>query len=120
MEFDLVITDDAKIEVIIDKNTGHGLTARGNGFMLLEINTLGKFNMIGDYVVYDGVYNFKYGGLIDKKFIVKPGGSIVWEGDPTRARLNLEAIYRTKANPAVLLENASINRPIDVELAIFQ
>lgn len=119
MEFDLDITDDAKIEVIIDKNTGHSLTTRGNGNLLLEINTLGKFNMWGDYSVTEGIYNFKYGGLIDKRFVVTPHGSINWEGDPTRARLNLEAIYKTKANPAVLLENASINRPIDVELAIY-
>jgi hypothetical protein len=118
MNFDLDITPAAKIEVIIDKNTGHSLTSRGNGIMLLNINTLGKFNMIGDYSVVEGVYNFRYGGIIDKKFIVKQGGSIVWEGDPTRARLNLEAIYKTRANPAVLLENQSINRPIDVELSI--
>jgi len=118
MNFDFDITQDAKIEVIIDKNSGHGLTATGNGTMLLNINTLGKFNMWGDYSVVDGVYNFKYGGLIDKKFIVKNGGYINWEGDPTRARLNLEAIYKTRANPAVLLENPNINRPIDVELNI--
>jgi hypothetical protein len=118
MEFNFTITPEARIEVIIDKNTGHGLTTRGNGYMLLNVNTLGKFNMWGDYSVTEGTYNFKYGGLIDKKFVVKPHGTINWDGDPTRARLDMEAIYKTKANPAVLLENASINRPIDVELNI--
>ena len=118
MNFDLSITPDANVEVIIDKNTGHGLTATGYGNMLLEINTLGKFNMWGDFQVQKGMYNFKYGGLFDKKFIVKQGGSINWEGDPTRATLNLEAVYQTQANPSVLLEAPSFNRNIPVEVVI--
>ena len=118
MDFDLTITPDAKIEVIIDKNTGHSLTAKGDGFLLLNINTLGKFNMTGDFSVREGQYNFRYAGLIDKKFLVKKGGTIVWEGDPTRARLNIEAVYQTQANPAVLLENPSFSRNIPVEVVI--
>ncbi|WP_237421166.1 translocation/assembly module TamB domain-containing protein [Flavobacterium sp. Sd200] len=118
LNFELNITPDAKLEVVIDKNTGHSLTATGDGLMLLNINTLGKFNMWGDYSVRQGQYNFKYGGLFDKKFVVKEGGSIVWEGDPTKAKLNLEAVYKTQANPSVLLESASFSRSIPVEVAI--
>jgi len=118
MEFDLNVTPDAKLEVIIDKNTGHSLTATGNGILLLNINTLGKFNMFGDFSVVAGQYNFKYGGILDKKFIVRPGGSLVWEGDPTRARLNIEAVYKTQANPSVLLETPTFSRNIPVEVVI--
>ncbi len=118
LNFDLDITTDAEIEVILDRETGHGMRARGVGNLLLEINTLGKFNMTGDYQVYEGVYNFKYKGLIDKKFAVKKFSTIVWEGDPLRARLNLEAIYRTNANPSVLLDNPSFNRKVPVDVGI--
>lgn len=118
MNFELTITPDANLEIIIDKNTGHSLTANGYGLMLLDINTLGKFNMLGDFQVNKGVYNFKYAGLIDKRFEVKNGGTIVWEGDPTRARLNLEAVYKTQANPSVLLEAPTFSRNIPVEVAI--
>jgi hypothetical protein len=118
LNFELQITPDANLEVVIDKNTGHGLTANGYGTMLLNINTLGKFNMWGDYSVEKGTYNFKYGGVIDKKFSIKRGGSINWEGDPTRARLNIEAVYKTYANPSVLLENSSFSRNIPVEVVI--
>ena len=118
MKFDFDVTPDANIEIIMDKNTGHGLQANGYGTLLLDINTNGKFNMTGDFAVTKGIYNFRYGGLLDKKFIVKPGGNIVWEGDPKRARLNIEAVYQTRANPAPLLENSSFNRPIPVEVGI--
>ena len=118
LKFDLNVTPDANLEVIIDKNTGHSLNATGYGTLYLNINTLGKFNMWGDYQVQEGEYNFKYGGLIDKKLSVRRGGTIVWEGDPTRARLNLEAVYKTQANPAVLLENPSFSRNIPIEVGI--
>ena len=118
LEFDLNITPDAEVEVILDRNTGHGIKGKGNGTLLFKINTLGKFNMWGDFQAYEGTYNFKYGGLIDKKFNVKKGGYISWEGNPMKARLNLEAIYKTSANPSVLLENTSYNRKIDVNVVI--
>jgi len=118
LEFDLDITPDAEVEVILDRNSGHGIKGKGFGSLLFKINTLGKFNMWGDFQAYEGSYNFKYGGLIDKKFDVKKGGSISWEGNPMRAQLNLEAVYKTIANPSVLLENSSFNRKVPVEVVI--
>jgi hypothetical protein len=118
LEFDFDITPDAEVEVILDRNTGHGMKGKGFGSLLFKINTLGKFNMWGDFQAYEGTYNFKYGGLIDKKFAVKKGGSITWEGNPMRAQLNLEAVYKTTANPAVLLDNSSFNTKVPVEVVI--
>lgn len=118
LKFDFDINEDADIEVILDRNTGHGMKGNGRGTLLFEINTLGKFNMWGDYQIYDGEYNFRYGGLIDKKFKVKKFSSIVWEGDPMRATLNLEATYKTTANPGILLENPSFNRKVPVDVVI--
>lgn len=118
LEFDLDITPDAEVEVILDRNSGHGMKGKGYGSLLFKINTLGKFNMWGDFQAYEGTYNFKYGGLIDKKFDVKKGGQISWEGDPMRAQLNLQAVYKTTANPAVLLDNSSFNRKVPVEVVI--
>ena len=118
LKFNLDINQKAEIEVILNRNSGHGMKGRGNGNLLLEINTLGKFIMTGDFQVYEGTYNFKYGGIIDKKFKVKKFGSIVWEGDPLKANINLEAVYETTANPAVLLDNPSINKKVPVDVII--
>lgn len=118
LNFDFKITPDAEVEVIINKNTGHALKGRGYGSLGMEINTLGKFKMYGDFIVDSGEYNFKYGGIIDKKFIVKKGGTINWEGDPFNATLNMEAIYKTEANPSILLDNPSFNKKIPTEVSI--
>ncbi len=118
LEFDLDISPNAEVEVILDRVSGHGMKGKGSGTLLFKINTLGKFNMFGDFQAYEGTYNFKYGGIIDRKFDVKKGGYISWEGDPMKARLNLEAVYKTNANPALLLENSSLNKKVPVELII--
>jgi hypothetical protein len=117
LEFDFDITPDAEVEVILDRNSGHGMKGRGNGSLLFKINTLGKFNMWGDFQAYEGTYNFKTTG-INKKFTVKKGGSISWEGNPLRAQLNLEAVYKTTANPSLLIDNSSFNKKVPVEVVI--
>ncbi|MFH4968229.1 translocation/assembly module TamB domain-containing protein [Gaetbulibacter sp. M240] len=117
LDFDLDITEDAEVEIIINKDTGHALKGRGRGGILVEINTNGKFDMWGDFSVFEGTYNFAYGGLVQKEFSVQPGGTIAWDGDPLKAQINMKAIYRTQANPSPLLDNP-VNRSIPVELVI--
>ena len=118
LEFNLEITDKANIEVILSRESGHGMKGKGFGTLLFRINTLGRFEMWGDFIAYEGSYNFKYGGLIDKKFDVKKGGSIIWSGNPMAAVLNLEAVYTTTANPAVLMDNPSFNKKTEVQVVI--
>ncbi|HMC01797.1 MAG TPA: translocation/assembly module TamB domain-containing protein [Flavobacteriaceae bacterium] len=117
LEFNLDVTQDAEIELLLDKNTGSTIRGRGVGGMLVEINTNGKFNIYGDFSVFEGVYNFLYGGVVQKKFIVEPGGTLAWEGDPLNAIINIKAIYATSANPSPLLDNP-INRSIPVKVGI--
>jgi hypothetical protein len=84
----------------------------------MEINTDGKFNMWGDFVVVTGQYRLKYGGVIDKTFKVRPGGTINWDGDPLEALLNMEAVYELNANPAPLLDNTGYTRRIPTEVVV--
>jgi len=117
LKFDLIVNPFADIEIVIDKNSGSTIQGSGNGNLLFDINTNGKFQMFGDFQIVKGNYNFAYGGLIQKKLTVVPGGSIRWEGDPLKAQIGLTAVYATQANPSVLLDNP-INRSIDVEVEV--
>jgi hypothetical protein len=118
LEFDLDINDNAEVEVVVDQVSNSTLKGRGAGTLFIRINTLGKFQMWGEFTVIEGLYDFRYGGLIQKDIGVVPGGSIIWEGVPERARLDLSAIYKTDANPSVLLDNPSFNRKIPVEVIV--
>ena len=118
LNFDLDVTNDAEVEILIDKESGSTLRGSGAGNLLIEINTNGKFNMWGDFVAYQGVYNFKYAGLVQKEFQVVPGGSLTWNGNPLDANMNVQAKYATEANPSVILENTNVNREIPVNVLI--
>ena len=72
--------------------------------------------MYGDYAINSGVYDFKYGGIVNKPFLIQKGGTVSWNGNPYEANLDVIAIYKAKANPAVLLNNFNSNRKIEVDL----
>jgi len=116
LTINLEITKDATAEIVIDKATGSSLKGKGTGNLQIEVDTKGKFKMDGDFIVDEGKYDFKYGGLINKTFQVEKGGTISWNGSPSDANLNVTAVYTTKANPAQLLESFSTNRKIPVKL----
>lgn len=118
LNFDLDVTPDAQIEVMIDQENGSFLRGNGVGNLLIEINTNGRFNMWGDFIAMNGNYNFKYKGLIEKKFEVIRGGTITWDGDPLQAQVNLQAVYRTEANPSILLESQAVTRKIPTQVYI--
>ena len=120
LDFKLDINNLANIEIVIDQETGSSLSGNGSGDLLMEINTNGKFNIWGDFITDTGVYNFRNLGLIDKKFNLKPGGSIIWEGDPFEARMNIQAVYEVPggANPALLLDNPNFNKNIPTDVII--
>lgn len=116
LNIDIEVTKDAEAQVVIDEVYGSQLTGRGSGNLQIRINTRGKFNMFGDYTIDNGVYDFKYGGFISKPFLIQKGGTVSWSGDPYEANLDVTAIYKAKANPAVLLENFNSNRKEQIDL----
>lgn len=117
LQFDLDVDENALIEIVIDKESGSTIKGRGSGNLLFEINTTGKFNMFGDFSVFEGIYNFRYGAVVQKEFEVQPGGTIVWDGEPLDARIDLKAIYKTDTNPSMLLDNpTSQSIPVNLEI----
>ena len=118
LAFDLAVTPDAEVEIVVDTKTGSSLKGTGEGILLIEINTNGKFNMYGEFVTVTGEFNYKFGGVIDKTFKVKPGGTILWERDPLAALIDMEAVYSLNANPSPLLYNASSTRRIPTDVVV--
>ncbi|WP_432713938.1 translocation/assembly module TamB domain-containing protein [Pedobacter sp.] len=74
------------------------LSGKGSGNLNLEINSLGDFEMIGDYIIESGSFDFTAQEVINKKFTIRQGGSIRWTGNPTAAQIQLKAIYSLRAN----------------------
>ena len=118
MEFNMDINDNAEIEIVVDKKTGSSIVGRGNGSMLAQINTKGKFQMFGDFIVLSGFYNFSFGQIIQKQFKVVKDGTLAWNGNPLSAEVNIKALYDgINVNPSTLLDNP-INQSIPTEVEI--
>ncbi len=119
LDFDLDVNQNATIEIVIDKEAGSTIKGRGEGNLNFLINTNGIFKMWGDFAVFDGIYKFKYGEIVEKKFEVEKGGNIVWDGEPMQAQINLKALYKTTANPSLLLDTPISQRvPVVVEIEL--
>ena len=120
LSIDLEINNNADIEITIDTENGSYLSGKGLGNLLMEIDTDGKFNIYGDFSTTSGIYNFKNLGVIDKRFNVKSGGTIVWDGDPLQAQMDIEALYEVPggSNPALLLDNPNFNKKIPTDVQI--
>ncbi|WP_316791624.1 translocation/assembly module TamB domain-containing protein [Pedobacter frigoris] len=94
------------LKLVVDANsTANIFTTLGNlsgkGYsknLTLNINSLGDFEMSGDYIIESGSFDFTAQEIINKKFNIRQGGTIRWTGNPTTAQINLKAIYALRAS----------------------
>ena len=121
LNIDLEITDDAQIQVVFDEMVGDIMKSRGNGDLRFFIDETLDFNMFGNYVVSSGEYLFTLKDFINKKFNVKPGGTITWFGDPYNAKLDLNAFYPLKTSlysimPSMERDNWTHKSDVNVDI----
>jgi len=103
LNFDLEITPEAEALLIFDSKIGDIIRGNGEGNIKMEINDDNDFNMYGDYVIEEGEYLFTLQDVINKKFKIKRGGSITWNGEPYDANIDIEAVYPVKTSLSSLI-----------------
>ena len=103
LNMDLEVTPEAEVQIIFDSKIGDIIRGRGSGSFKMDINTLGQFNMFGEYVIEQGDYLFTLQNVINKRFDIDRGGRIFWSGDPFDANVDLKAVYRLRASPDRLI-----------------
>lgn len=100
--FDLSITveatPDAQVQLIYNSQIGDVIHAKGEGILLFEMDDEGNMTLSGNYNPTEGDYLFTLQNVINKRFSIEPGGSILWSGDPYNAVVDLQAIYKLKAS----------------------
>ncbi len=109
------------LNLAVDANsTANIFTTLGNlsgkGYsknLALNINSIGDFEMSGDYIIESGIFDFTAQEVINKRFNIRQGGTIRWTGNPTTAQINLKAIYSLRASKKDLYTAA--NRPPNTE-----
>ena len=114
VDLDINFNPNANLEVIFDSDSESKITGYGNGNLNFKINTLGNFNLFGNFEVEKGSYFYKTLGIVNREFKLNKGSRIVWNGDPYLGDININANYDIPggANPAILIQNTSFNRKI--------
>jgi hypothetical protein len=107
MDFNLHVTPEAEVQIIFDSKMGDIIKARGAGEIQMSINTLGTFDMVGEYVIQEGDYLFTLQKVINKKLEIQPGSALRWSGDPLNAQIDVTAVYRRKVSLTPLFPNDS-------------
>ncbi|GAC1307245.1 MAG: translocation/assembly module TamB domain-containing protein [Mucilaginibacter sp.] len=118
LNFDLTVDEKTTVKIFTD----YGVL-EGNGQardLKLNINSLGDFEMFGDFLITSGKFEFTAKNFISKNFVVNQGGTIRWTGNPSNATINLSAIYEVRTDISPLYAAAGSASPKGKSLELVQ
>jgi hypothetical protein len=97
------VDEDATLKLIIDPYSGDSLVVRGDAALNFSLDPSGKMSLTGAYNLKDGSYLVSLESVLKRQFNIAPGSTIIWNGDPLDATLNINAVYSVRASPADLV-----------------
>jgi hypothetical protein len=101
----LEIDPHAKFTVDVDPKSGDFLTVSGRTNLRIDVDRAGKKSVTGIYEVKSGLYELSFYNLVKKTFIIAPGSTISWSGNPKDADVNLAANYTVTTPSTSLMAN---------------
>ncbi|MDR1848030.1 MAG: translocation/assembly module TamB [Bacteroidales bacterium] len=104
LAMDLHVTPDAQINVPMDfKEIAGDLSASPSGDLKIDLDDNGQIRMDGKVDIDNGNFSMGLLSAIERTFVLQKGGSIQFTGgSPSDARIDIKAIYKTKASLAIL------------------
>lgn len=118
LNFDLTIDEKTTVKISTDYGVLEG-SGQAND-LKLNINSLGDFDMFGDFLITSGKFEFTAKNFISKNFAVNQGGTIRWTGNPSNASINLSAIYEVRTDIQPLYQAAGSQSPKGKSLELVQ
>ncbi len=123
INFDLEVTPEAEVQLIMDPKAGDIMKGTGTGNLNISLDRKGEFKIYGDYIIDNGDYLFTLGNIINKPFSVESGGKISFNGDLEDADIDIKAIYTTKAalselSSTLVEEQYKLRLPVECQLLL--
>jgi hypothetical protein len=118
LDFMLNITPDATLELVLDPFSGDRISGSGNGNLHVLYGKRNDLQMFGNFNIVSGIYNFNLQQIIRKRFDIRDGSMVSFNGDPMTANLAINATYNLSANIQELDETlafdlANTNIPVN-------
>lgn len=105
LDMEIEIDPTTTIKLVMDEKIGDVISAKGNGTIKMVYDKDGNYNMYGKYNIDRGNYLFTMQGILNKRFEIQPGSSIVWDGDLENAKIDIKALYSVDAKLYDLLQS---------------
>ncbi|HEY8930141.1 MAG TPA: translocation/assembly module TamB domain-containing protein [Mucilaginibacter sp.] len=118
LNFDLTVDEKTTVKITTDYGVLEGSGQARD--LKLNINSLGDFEMFGDFLITSGKFEFTAKNFISKNFTVNQGGTIRWTGNPSNASINLNAIYEVRTDIQPLYQAAGSQSPKGRSLELVQ
>ena len=96
MDMALELTKEAELQLLFDEFNADKIKAQGDGTINLKVNDAGDFQMFGNYEIDEGYYLFTFAKIISKKFIIRKGSRLTWNGNPYEGVADIKATYKVR------------------------
>src|SRR5690606_5687323 len=103
VNLNIEVEKEALLSIVIDKANGDFIKLQGDAQLTGGIDPSGKMTLLGRYEVNEGAYEMSV-SLLKRRFEIQEGSSITWTGEPTKANVDITAVYKTKAAPIDLVQ----------------
>jgi len=97
------VSKEAEFNLIVDQGNGDFLKVKGHAQLTGGIDPSGKVSLTGNYVLEEGAYELSF-NFLKRRFDIKKGSTITWNGEPTSADLDVTAIYVANTAPIDLVQ----------------
>ncbi|MGV3508489.1 MAG: translocation/assembly module TamB domain-containing protein, partial [Sphingobacteriaceae bacterium] len=98
------VSKEAEFNLIIDQGNGDFLKVKGQAQLTGGIDPSGKVTLTGNYILEEGAYELSF-NFIRRRFDIRSGSSITWNGEPTSGEMDLTAVYVAETAPLDLVQS---------------
>jgi hypothetical protein len=93
------VDKEATLRLLMDPTSSDSLVVKGDAALSFTMDRSGKMSLTGAYNLNEGSYLISLEQVIKRRFNIVSGSTIVWNGDPLDADINLNATYAVRAAP---------------------
>jgi hypothetical protein len=98
------IKKEAIFNIIIDEANGDFINVQGEALLSTGIDPSGKITLVGNYELEKGAYEITF-NFLRRRFDIQRGSRITWLNEPTKAILDVNAVYIANTAPIDLVQN---------------
>ena len=98
------IKKEASFNIVIDEANGDFINLQGEAVLSTGIDPSGKITLVGNYELEKGAYEITF-NFIHRRFDIVKGSRITWFNEPTKATLDINAVYIANTSPIDLVQD---------------